>query len=67
LIKEETSNHLHHRLEILVEIQTQILVTMTTMTIKELMMAEAEEADVRNATLEDHPFVEIHLPVQEAY
>jgi len=48
-------------------IQIQILVIMTTMTIKEEMMAEAEEADVRNATLEDHPSLETHLPVQEAY
>jgi len=52
---------------ILVEIQTQLLVTMTTMTTKEVIMAEAEEADVQNAMLEEHPFLEIHLPVREAY
>jgi len=40
---------------------------MTTMTIKEETMAGAEEADVRNATLEDYRFLEIHLPVREAY
>jgi len=60
---EETFNHLHHHQVILVVIKTQTLVTMTTMTINEETMAGAEEADVRNATLEDHRFLEIHLPV----
>ena len=63
----ETTNHRHHRQVILLVIQTQTLVTMTTMTIKAETMAGAEEADVRNATLEDHRFLEIHLPVREAY
>ena len=67
LTAEETTNHRHHRQVILVVIQTQTLVTMMTMTIKEVIMAEAEEADVRNATLEDHPLLGIHLPVREAY
>jgi len=67
LTVEEITNHLHHRQVILVVIQTQTLVTMTTMTIKEETMAGAEEADVRNATLKDHRFLEIHLPVREAY
>jgi len=67
LTSEEITNHLHHRQVILVMIQTQTLVTMTTMTIKEETMAGAEEADVRNATLEGHRFLEIHLPVREAY
>ena len=65
LTVEEISNHHHHRQVILVVIQTQTLVTM--MTIKAETMAGAEEADVRNATLEDHRFLEIHLPVREAY
>jgi len=43
------------------------VVTMTTMMIKEETMAGAEQADVRNATLEDYRFLETHLPVQEAY
>ena len=64
---EEISNHLHHPQVILVLSLTQTLVTMTTMTIKEETMAGAEEADVQNATLEDHRFLEIHLPVREAY
>jgi len=64
---EEIFNHLHHHQVILVVIQTQTLVTMTTMTRKEETMAEVEEADVRNATLEDHRFLEIHLPIREAY
>ena len=64
---EETINHLHHRQVILVVIQIQTLVTMTTMTVKQETMAGAEEADVRNATLEDHRFLETHLPVLEAY
>jgi len=64
---EETANRRHHRQVILGVIQTQILVTMTTMTIKEETMAGAEEADVWNATLEDDRFLEIHLPVREAY
>jgi len=67
LTVEEISNHLRHRQVILVGIQTQTQAIMTTMMIKEEMMAEAEEADVRNATLEDHPCLEIHLPVREAY
>jgi len=67
LTMEEISNHLRHHQVILVVIQTQILVTMMTMTIKEETMAEAEEADVRNITLEDPRFPEIHLPVREAY
>ena len=29
--------------------------------------AGAEDVDVRNATREDHRFLEIHLPVREAY
>ena len=66
LTTEETTNR-HHRRVILVVIQTQTLVTMTTMTIKAETMAGAEEADVRNATLEDHQFLEIHRPVREAY
>jgi len=64
---EEIANHLHHWQVILVVIQTQTLVTMTTMTIKEETMAGADEADVRNAMLEDYWFLEIHLPVREAY
>jgi len=64
---KEISNHLHHREVILVVIQTQTLVTMMTMTIKEQTMAEAEEADVHNAMLKDHRFLEIPLPVWEAY
>jgi len=64
---EEISNHLQHPQVILVLIQTQTLVTTTTMTIKEETMAGAEEADVQNATLEDHRFLEIHLPLREAY
>jgi len=64
---EEIINHLHHRQVILVVIQTQTLVIMMAMTIKEQTMAGAEEADVRNATLEGHRFLEIHLPVREAY
>jgi len=67
LTMEEISNHLHHPQVILVLSLTQTLVTMTTMTIKEETMAGAEEADVQNATLEDHRFLEIHLPVREAY
>jgi len=67
LTAEEITNHLHHHQVILVVIQTQILVTITRMTRKEETMAEAEKADVRNATLEDHLFLEIHLPVREAY
>ena len=67
LTAEAITNHLNHRHVILVVIQTQTLVTMTTMTIKEETMAGAEEADVRNATLEDHRFLETHLPVLEAY
>jgi len=67
LTVEETSNRRHHPQVILGVIQTQILVTMTTMTIMEETMAGAEEVDVRNATLEDHQFLEIHLPVREAY
>jgi len=60
LTEEETSNH---RQVILGVIQTQTLVTMTTMTIKEETMAGAEEAVVRKTTLEDHRFLESHLPV----
>ena len=67
LTVEETSNHRHHHLVILVVIQTQTQVTMTTMMTKEETMAGAEEADVRNATLKDHRFLETHLPVGEAY
>ena len=67
LTVEAISNHLRYRRVILVVIQTQTLVTMATMTIKEETMAGAEEADVRNATLEDHLFLETHLPIGEAY
>jgi len=67
LTAEEIINHLHHRQVILVVIQTQTLVTMTTLTIREETIVGAEEVDVQNATLEDHLFLEIHLPVQEAY
>ena len=67
LTAEEIINHLHHRQVILVVIQTQTLVAMTTMTIKEETMVWAEEADVPIAMLEDHLFLEIHLPVREAY
>jgi len=67
LTVKEISYHLRHRQVILVVIQTQTQATMTTMMIKEETMAGAEEADVRNATLEDHRFLETHLPVQEAY
>jgi len=67
LTMEEIPPHLHHCQVILVVIQTQTLVTMTTMTIKEETIAGAEEADLRNATLEDHRFLELHLPVREAY
>jgi len=67
LTVEEISNQLHHRQVILVVIQTQTLVTMTTMTIKAETMVGAEEADVRNTLREDHGFPEIHHPVQEAY
>jgi len=67
LTAEETTNHRHHRQVILVVIQTRTLVTMTTMTIKAEKMAGAEEADVQNATLEDHRFLEIHLPLREAH
>jgi len=67
LTGEEISNHLHHCQVILGVIQTKTLVTMTTMTIKEETMAGAQGADVRKAMLEDHRFLETHLPVQEAY
>jgi len=67
LTVEEISNHLHHRQVILGVIQTQTQATMTMMTLKEETMARAEKADVQYATLEDHRFLEIHLPVQEAY
>jgi len=67
LTVEEISNHLHHRQVILVVIQTQTLVTMTTITIMEETMGGAEEADVWNVTLKDRHFLEIHLPIQEAY
>ena len=67
LTAEETTNRHHHRQVILVVIQTQTLVTMTTMTVKAETMAGAEEADVLNATLEHHRFLEIHLPVRETY
>ena len=30
-------------------------------------MEVAEKAEVRNAKVEDHRFLEIHLPVREAY
>jgi len=63
LTVEEISNHLYHWQIILVVIQTQTLVTITRITIKEETIAGAEEADDRNATLEDHRFLEIHLPV----
>ena len=67
LTVEEISNHLYHPQVIMVVIQTQTLVTMTTITIKEETIAGAEEADVRNATLEDYRFLEIPFPVREAY
>jgi len=67
LTVEEISKHLRHRQVLLVVIQTQTQAPMMTMMIKEETMAWAEEADVRNATLEDHRFLEIHLPVREAY
>ena len=67
LTAEEITNHLHHRQVILVVIQTQTQATITTMTIKEETIAGAEEADIRNATLEDYQFLEIHLPVWETY
>jgi len=67
LTVEEISNHLYHWQIILVVIQTQTLVTITRITIKEETIAGAEEADHRNPTLEDHRFLEIHLPVREAY
>jgi len=40
------------------------MTTMTTMTIKEETMVGAEEADVRNAVLEDQQVLEIHLPYE---
>jgi len=67
LTKEDTSNHGHHRQVILVVTQTQTHVTVTTMMTKKETMAGAEEADVWNATLEDHRFLERHLPVRAAY
>ena len=67
LTAEEIINYRHHHQVILVVIQTQTPVTMTTRTIEEETMVGAEEVDVRNATLEDHQFLEIHLPVGEAY
>jgi len=60
LIEEETTNHLLNQ-EILVEIPTQMTMMMTT---KMEEMAGAGEADVRNATLEDHCFQEMLLPVR---
>ena len=63
LTVEKISNYLRHQV-ILVVIQTQTLVTMTTMTIKEEKMAGAEEADVQNTTLEDHRFLAIHPPYE---
>jgi len=62
LIEEETTNH-HLRQEILEE--TLTLMTMTMMiTTKMEQMAEAGEADVRNATFEDHCFQEMLLPIR---
>jgi len=62
LTKEETSNRLHHHQVILGVIQTQTLVTMMTMTMKEETMAGAERSDAQNATLEGHRFLETHPP-----
>jgi len=61
LIKEATTNHHLHQ-EILMEITTQITMTMM-ITTKMVAMAGAGEADLGNATLEDHPSQEILLPV----
>jgi len=63
LIEEETTNH-HLRQEILEETPTLMTMTMMIMTRME-EMAGAGEADVRNATLEDHRFQEMLLPVLE--
>jgi len=63
LIKEETTNH-HLRQEILVETPTQMTMTMMITTRME-EMAGAGEADIQNATLEDHHFQGMLLPVLE--
>jgi len=60
LIKEETTNHHPHQ-EILGEIPTQMTMTMM-ITIITAAMAGAGEADVWNATLENHQSQEILLP-----
>ena len=61
MIEEETTNHHLHQ-EILVEILTQM--TMTIMiTTKMEAMAGAGEGEVRNKTPKDHRFQEILLPV----
>ena len=67
LTVEETSNHRHYRQVILVVIETHTQATMTMMMIKEETMAGAEKADIGNVTLEDHRFLETHLPVREPY
>jgi len=61
LIDEETTNHHLHQ-KILVEIPTQITITML-ITTKMEAIAGAGEADIWNATLEDHRFQEIPLPI----
>jgi len=62
LIEEETTYH-HPRQEILGETPTLMTMMMMVMTKME-EMAGAGEADVRNATLEDHRFQEMLLPVR---
>ena len=59
-IEVETTNHHIHQ-EIVVEIPTQMMMTMM-ITTKMMVMAGAGEADVRNAALEDHRFQEMRLP-----
>jgi len=60
LIEEETTNHHLHQ-EILGETPTQMTMTMM-ITTRMGEMAGAGEADVRNATLEEHRFQEMLLP-----
>jgi len=62
LIEEETTNH-HLPQEILGETPTQMTMTMMITTRME-EMAGAGEADVWNATPEDHHFQEMLLPVR---
>ena len=61
LIAEKTINHHPHKV-ILVEIPTQMTMTIMIRTKMEAM-ARAGEAEVRNAMLEEHRFQEMLLPV----